>query len=436
MDEIDHDDRDQFAADLEAGAAQYRDAVRVLTSVDARPGVSEDIDALGAGERLRGPDDDDEQWPPGAGSHRPPPPWGSSEWADREQWRLVWRVRHSVGVGVLLAWLGLNIGFNMYNKWLFTDSDFHFPLCITVVHMLASWAGAAIARAAASGLIGLEPGVPSCRQLGVLVALSVFAAANVGLNNAGLGAIQLSTNQVLRATLPLFVVYLHTGCRPLYGCTGARPPAYSRAVHVVVWALAGAAAVAVYDGHPAHSGVVGVCLTLGSVVAAACWTVLSAGLLSSAQLNALDMVYYSSPFVAAVLLPAAAALEAAPAMTYAVSQPGLAGMYVATGAGFAFVYNVAHYALVEATGALGSAVAGTFKAAALILVSVSVFGADMTWWNVAGIGGVLLLSGAYTWLRFRESSRPPAQVTQPAYERFDDAIDSYAPARLGVAPDK
>ncbi len=102
----------------------------------------------------------------------------------------------ALNVLLVAAYLGLNSILNLTNKWALGVYGFTFPLLLTTCHMLFSFC-------VLLPFMIREPFRSKHRatlekQWKGLVAIGVYMAANVSLNNLSLVLITLSLNQVIR----------------------------------------------------------------------------------------------------------------------------------------------------------------------------------------------------------------------------------------------
>ncbi|CAE8689113.1 unnamed protein product [Polarella glacialis] len=120
-------------------------------------------------------------------------------------------------VAVVLAWFALNIAMGSSTKWIFVSGEiciedqgckfYKFPITITVIHMLFSWALCRIQIFWFRG--GIKGGGLSFeKQLREIAPLSLCFALSVAMGNLSLKYIYPSFNQMLGAMSPLITVIL------------------------------------------------------------------------------------------------------------------------------------------------------------------------------------------------------------------------------------
>lgn len=284
---------------------------------------------------------------------------------------------------VVTIWLTLNVAMNLYNKWIFTIYGFQFPFFITMTHMVIGFIGSLCLiyiPFLRNRVFSSQDRVkvlqrPTRGTLLKVILLAVFAAANTGLNNASLVYINISTNQVVRATLPVVVVLVSFVLEK---------KRYSKKIMGVIIAIVGSASAALYK--QPEFDFWGVFLAGLSVVASGLWTVLTAILLGAhGRMNPIQLVYYTAPPIFIYLLPAFLVFELKPIGEQLPHvDPVPIVLIILMGGALAFSYNIVHYWLVIETGSVGSSVMGNIKVVLLIILSIVLFGTDLYPWNVAG----------------------------------------------------
>lgn len=114
-------------------------------------------------------------------------------------------------VTLFVVYMSLNIGINLYNKWMFSVLNFRIPLFNLVVHQFSIFLVLLVFY-----LLKLCTGwglhiIPvSCfahkgRDFGLISALGVVGALNFGLTSVALMLLSQADLQIVRATIPFFV---------------------------------------------------------------------------------------------------------------------------------------------------------------------------------------------------------------------------------------
>ena len=203
------------------------------------------------------------------------------------------RSQRAFVIVVFTVWLVTNISINLYNTYVLSKTHFKFPILLTGTNKLIGWLGSIAVM-----LIGprFKPEAKAFPERAVIaqqitrpmvIIHGVLTAVNIGFNNWSLVTISLSLNQLIKSTTPLPTAFLSV---VLEKKTFSWQVWASMAVVVLGTALAAIGNVSFAWG--------GALLCVISVFASAGWTVCSAILLQmgSDKMNAVDLVFYSSPW--------------------------------------------------------------------------------------------------------------------------------------------
>ncbi len=101
---------------------------------------------------------------------------------------------------LVVAFLTLNSTLNLTNKWALSSYGFRFPLLLTTCHMSFSFL-ALLPFMVREPFKSKHRGSLATQWKG-LIAIGIFMAANISLNNLSLVLITLSLNQVIRSDSP------------------------------------------------------------------------------------------------------------------------------------------------------------------------------------------------------------------------------------------
>lgn len=105
-------------------------------------------------------------------------------------------VQTALNLLLVVAFLTLNTTLNLTNKWALSTYGFRFPLLLTTCHM--SFSFAALLPFMLREPFRSKHRETVAKQWKGLVAIGIFMAANISLNNLSLVLITLSLNQVIR----------------------------------------------------------------------------------------------------------------------------------------------------------------------------------------------------------------------------------------------
>ena len=168
---------------------------------------------------------------------------------------------------------------------------FRFPLLLTSCHMLFSLLALAPFMLRQS-LMPLHRETLA-RQWKGFVAIGLFMALNISLNNSSLVEMTLSLNQVIRASIPVFTCVLAVAIE-------GKRPSRKEALSLLVLTLG--VMIAVWEGTVAGSPR-GVALCLAGTVSNALMMTTSGKVLSE-RVDALRLTFYTAPVSLAALAPA------------------------------------------------------------------------------------------------------------------------------------
>ncbi|KAH0476326.1 MAG: uncharacterized protein KVP18_001456 [Porospora cf. gigantea A] len=108
-------------------------------------------------------------------------------------------------VVMLFSWFWLNVGITIAVKLSFREDKFEFPMAMTCIHMVFTFAGVKLSQAL--GFFTPAPR-PSTEALTKIFFFSFLYTVNIWLSNASILAVSLTINQVMRSTVPLFTLII------------------------------------------------------------------------------------------------------------------------------------------------------------------------------------------------------------------------------------
>jgi drug/metabolite transporter (DMT)-like permease len=263
---------------------------------------------------------------------------------------------------------------------------FKFPLLLTCCHMLFSFLALLPFMLSRSMMAKHEDTLR--RQWKGFVAIGLFMALNISLNNSSLVEMTLSLNQVIRASIPVFTCLLAIG---IEGKTPSRGEAASLLI------LTAGVMLAVWDGAVAGSPR-GIALCLAGTVSNALMMTTSGKVLSE-KVDVLRLTFYTAPVSMAALVPFFLSREYARFTREYMPAHG-ADVYtivLATSA-VALSYNVVHSLMIQQTSAVTTTVLGEVKIVGLMVLSYALLGESkaftptMTAGCLTAVGGFCLYS--------------------------------------------
>lgn len=269
-----------------------------------------------------------------------------------------------VRAGLVVIYLGLNIGLNMMNKWMLGIYGFKFPLLLTVCHQIFSF-------------LALAPVMvtPSFRDTHLqviqgqwrgLLAVGMFFAVNVSFNNLSLLTISLSLNQVIRASIPLVAAV---------GAVFIENKKPSGREFLSLAILAGGVGLAVYDGAKVKGSFWGIVLCITGTVSNGLMMTCS-GKVMSERIDVLRLTFYTAPVVSVVLVPFYLAMEHAKFVAY--DSHGYL-LPLALSCVLALSYNMVHYLMIQLTSSVTTTVLGEMKIVLILVLSAVFLGESKIW---------------------------------------------------------
>jgi solute carrier family 35 protein C2 len=107
----------------------------------------------------------------------------------------------------IFLWYGCSMGMTFFNKWLFETYDFHFPLAVTVIHMLTIFVLCSIARSARYHFFGIDrPSLSTADLFRKVFPMAVVSALDIGLSNLGLMMIDVTLYTMCKSTVLAFTL--------------------------------------------------------------------------------------------------------------------------------------------------------------------------------------------------------------------------------------
>mmetsp|Transcript_39082 Transcript_39082/g.112193 ORF Transcript_39082/g.112193 Transcript_39082/m.112193 type:complete len:323 (-) Transcript_39082:86-1054(-) len=295
------------------------------------------------------------------------------------------------GLDVLLclAYIALNAGLNFTNRWALGVHDFSFPMSLTSAHMLLNPVFLTPVMLLSKAYRN-EHGSVLRSSWKALLVIAAFNGIQIALNNSSLVHIELSTNQVVRATMPVIVAIFEA-------LRGSPPPAS----HLpVLLAIALGVILCVYQTSAKAHEWWGILLVVSSVSLQAAQMSFSGSLLS-VKLDSFQMTFYTSPMAFLAIAGPTAMLEGEGFRAYLLTKPMVA-VYVMVGTCLlAVVYNIVMFQTIRRLGPVGSAVLGNVKIVVLLVMSRLLMGEMRQWAGRHLIGCLLTFGGAAAYSRLK-----------------------------------
>lgn len=304
----------------------------------------------------------------------------------------------AVGHAVLcMLYIALNAALNFANRWALGVHGFGFPLVLTTAHMMLNPVLLLPLMLLSEAYRGKHAEI-FCGHWRALLVIAAFNGIQIALNNSSLVHIELSMNQVVRATMPVVVALFEL----------FRGTAPTRLQFPPLMAIAIGVMFVVYQPSSRSAEWWGTLLVASSISLQAA-QMSFAGSLLSLKLDSFQITFYTSPMAMLTLAGPAAFVEGGSFHEYLMANPSVTACVIVGTCLLAVVYNVVMFQTIHRMGPVGSAVLGNVKIVVLLVLSSLLMG-EMKQWEVRQyLGCVLTFAGAaaYSALKLK---RPAAQA--------------------------
>lgn len=285
----------------------------------------------------------------------------------------------------VISWFALNMTIANLNKWIFHRyPTFKYPGTLTACHMLACY----LLSSATLRISGRQARALSERSARAVLQLSLVFVVSVAAGNAALGYIHVSFAQAIGATAPLWTVLLSVLLtRKSY------PPLVYASLGLITLGMLLTVRGEV-NFHP-----LGFVLLLTATLTRALKSILQGMLLSAPEerLDPLELLYHMAPRAGIALLLWAGLMERSVLADDSVREPVL-WLCIGASSLVAFLLNLSQFLVTKATSAVTLQVLGNIKVVLLIMVSVAIFGNEVSLQAAVGcaicLGGVVLYNSA------------------------------------------
>lgn len=310
-------------------------------------------------------------------------------------------------VFIIFAYLILNSALNLLNRWALGLYGLKFPLFMTSAHMI-------FGSCALSPLMILRESYNSRHALVLqndwkgLAIVAAFNGFQIACNNASLTVMELSMNQVIRASIPVLVAMIAI-------CVEAKVP--SKGEMVCLFVISIGVMLAVWE--ESRNALLGIILTLASTIMQSIQMSVSGSVMSgrSGKLDSFQMTFYTGPVAFICLLPFAVVAEFNVFAESLLTRPIASVGFLLGSCCIAVVYNVVLFQSVRTLSSVGTAILGNVKIVCLLFLSSLLLGELKAWSANQFLGCLLtfLAAGAYSYLKAVASK--PSPPVQPAAER-------------------
>mmetsp|Transcript_87423 Transcript_87423/g.209155 ORF Transcript_87423/g.209155 Transcript_87423/m.209155 type:complete len:346 (+) Transcript_87423:23-1060(+) len=261
-------------------------------------------------------------------------------------------------------------------KYLYTYSNFKFPLFIASMHMVFSWAATAIfVHSSDAPLMGLR------ERMRKVLPFTVLQAASIASSNMALTYIYPSYHEMIQSTTPLFTLIT---CMLL---DGAR---YNCWAYWAMIPVCGGAAISSYS--EVNFSLLGSIFSITAVVFRALKTLLQGRLLCDQKVDSVTLCYYMAPFnllLFALCSCLTEGLQPWRALSGANStfvEQAYLGISLAVSGFLACAFNILSYLTIKHLSPVGATVIANAKTPATIVASLFIFANPVAPAQVLGFG--------------------------------------------------
>jgi len=236
-----------------------------------------------------------------------------------------------------------------------------------------------------------------------LLTIAVMNGFQIACNNASLTVMELSMNQVIRASVPV--------CVAIFGvCIEHKIP--SKAEVCCLFVVSMGVMLAVWE--ESRNAVLGIVLTLLSTVMQSIQMSLSGRLMSgkSGRLDSFQMTFYTGPAAFIALTPFAIAGEFNVFADCLSREPFVALGFLLGSCCVAVVYNVVLFPSVRTLSSVGTAILGNGKIVCLLFLSSIILGELQSWSANQYLGCFLTFASAfaYSYVKQMQNRKPAVPV--------------------------
>ena len=296
-------------------------------------------------------------------------------------------------------YLILNSLLNLLNRWALGLYGLRFPLIMTTCHMIFGSCALAPMMLTNDSYVARHATVLSNDWKG-LAMIAVMNGFQIACNNASLTVMELSMNQIIRASIPVLVAILAV-------CIESKVPSSKEIACLVV--ISAGVMLAVWE--ESKNAMLGIVLTLVSTVMQSIQMSLSGKVMSgrSGKLDSFQMTFYTGPVAFVSLAPFAFATEWNVLAESFSDKPFAVFGFLFGSCCVAVVYNVVLFQAVRTLSSVGTAILGNVKIVMLLFLSSLLLG-ELGGWSANQYLGCLLTfvaAGFYSYIK-ATANKPPA----------------------------
>jgi len=320
----------------------------------------------------------------------------------------------SFSIFIIFMYLGLNSFLNLLNRWALGLYGLNFPLIMTSCHMIFG-ACALSPMMIMSEHYNTRHGAVLQNDWKGLTAIAIMNGFQIACNNASLTVMELSMNQIIRASIPVLVAILAV-------CIESKIP--SKGEIACLFVISIGVMLAVWE--ESRNSMLGIVLTFVSTIMQSIQMSLSGKVMSgrSGKLDSFQMTFYTGPTAFVTLAPFAFATEYTVLADCLHSKPGATLGFLLGSCCVAVVYNVVLFQSVRTLSSVGTAILGNVKIVCLLFLSSLLLG-ELGGWSANQYLGCLLTfvaAGVFSYIKAAGSKPAQAPVAPAAPKEGDNLL--------------
>ena len=311
---------------------------------------------------------------------------------------------------IIFMYLAFNSFLNLLNRWALGIYGLAFPLIMTSCHMIFGFF-AFFPLMMLNSSYSLKHNAIIRNDWKGLLLIAVMNGFQISCNNASLTVMELSMNQVIRASIPVIVALLSI-------CIENKAPSIKEVACLILIAMG--VMLAVWE--ESRNSLTGIVLTCVSSVMQSIQMSMSGRVMSgkSSKLDSFQMTFYTGPAAFVTLFPFAVYKEHHILSHSFHEKPEATVGFLFGSCIVAVIYNVILFQSVRTLSSIGTAILGNVKIVLLLFLSAFLFGELGRWSANQHLGCVLtfISAGAYSYIRATPKPKMESETQEPDTERL------------------
>lgn len=306
---------------------------------------------------------------------------------NKDNWVLVWQPTICI-----IIWMALSVYLNLFNKWLFQEAGFKFPVFLTQFHMIANFVGALFLMSCMGHVTFNWEGYKL--HSNKMILLSILFVFKITTNNTSLLTISLTINQMLKSTLPFLMCVLSVVFE------GKR---FGNKIWLSCVLVITGTCLTVYK-NPEWDPY-GFSWAVLSLFGAAAYILVSAQVLSEPGFHPTNVLAVVAG-AGSVILPCwfVFLTEKDEPLEYFAERPVETVVYVSLSSVMTLAMNLVHFKLIKVTSSVTTAVVGNLKTLLVFILSMMHLEKGVGVINVCGVGIGMMGLALYSEGKIREKA--------------------------------